>query len=278
MKNILSFDVEEHFQVSGLESAVKRSDWDKLPSRVESSTRKVLDLLARRQVKATFFILGWIAERFPDLVKSIYEKGHEIACHGQDHRLINTMTTEEFTADVKQAKDRLEAIISSQVYGYRAPSFSLAAADMDRFEALADMGFTYDSSLFPIKHFRYGEARSVPLGPFDIKQGERLVIKEFPMSVVDLFGRTIPAGGGGYFRLYPMFLLRRNFNRIIRSGRPVIIYLHPWEFDPDQPRIHGAERGNTFRHYHNLHKTESKLDNILQRYDFCSFRDYLEQK
>ena len=276
MKNILSFDVEEYFQVSGLQKGVSRSAWENYKSRVEKSTDLILWLLNRHQVKATFFVLGWIAERHGRLVQKIAQEGHEIACHGYDHKLVYDMSVEEFAVDVKRTRDILESICGWKVRGYRAPSFSLAADDKKRFAVLSELGFTYDSSLFPMKHFRYGNALSIPLAPFVIKNGEDVLLREFPMTVVDFWGRKIPAGGGGYFRLYPNWLLHRNFKQAERQQRPVIVYLHPWEFDPGQPRIHGAGLGNTFRHYLNLGKTRGKLDKLLQEYEFCSFREYIK--
>lgn len=275
MKNILSFDVEEYFQVSGLQAAVSRNDWSRYPSRVEQNTQKVLDVLSRNNVRATFFVLGWIAEKYPTLIKQIAEQGHETACHGWDHRLAYNMTVEEFALDVAQTVNLLQDITGEEVIGYRAPSFSIGLADIDKFKALAELGLKYDSSIFPIRHFRYGRAQKAPIGPFDIKENDRLILKEFPMSVVNFLGKRIPAGGGGYFRLYPDFFIRRNFRKVNSEGRPLIIYLHPWEFDPDQPRIKKAGLGNTFRHYHNLRKTRAKLEIVLQEFEFCPFIDYL---
>lgn len=275
MKNILSFDIEEHFQVSGLVKAVSRESWDRYESRVEQNTLKVLDILERCKVKATFFVLGWIAERHWKLIEVIAQEKHEIASHGYDHKLIYDISIGQFADDLKKTNELLEAITRQKIIGHRAPSFSLNADDTDKFELLASMGFKYDSSLFPMKHFRYGKATSIPLGPFDIKKDGQTVIKEFPMSVVDFCGRRIPAGGGGYFRFYPNFFLKNNFNKVKADGRPNIIYLHPWEFDPDQPRIRGAELGNTFRHYINLKKTKARLEFILGEFEFGPFRDWL---
>jgi polysaccharide deacetylase family protein (PEP-CTERM system associated) len=271
MQNILSFDIEEHFQVSGLASAIKRSDWDSHSSRVEKNTDSILAILDKHRVKATFFILGWIAERHPEMVKKIAATGHEIASHGYEHKLIYDMTPDDFAADVKQSIKIIEDIAGVKVRGFRAPSFSLSSNDIEKFQILADLGLTYDSSLFPMKHFRYGDATSVPLSPFDIKSNGKTIIKEYPMTVVDFLGRRIPAGGGGYFRLYPDFLTKRNFKKANAEGRPVVVYLHPWEFDPDQPRVKGAGFGNTFRHYYNLKKTSCKLDKLLACFEFGPF-------
>lgn len=276
MKNILSFDIEEYFQVSGLETGVNRADWDNFESRVENSTQIILQVLSKKSVKATFFILGWIAEKHKELIKEIAELGHEIACHGYDHKLIHKMTPGQFADDIKRTNDILESITNLKVQGYRAPSFSISADDIERFDILSKLGITYDSSLFPMKHFRYGKAQSIPLKPFDITSGNRVVIKEFPITVVEFMGKRIPAGGGGYFRLFPNWFLNRNFKKVNDDNRPAIIYLHPWEFDPDQPRISGAGYGNTFRHYLNLNKTKSKLESALDKFEFGTFQDYLE--
>ena len=276
MKNILSFDIEEHFQVSGLAAAVSRDDWEKHDSRVENSTRTILELLKRHNIKATFFILGWIAERHPALVEQIAKDNHEIASHGYDHKLIYDMSTEQFREEMAKTSELLESLSGQKIIGHRAPSFSLGLKDTDKFRILKKLGFKYDSSLFPMKHFRYADAQSAPLAPFDITDNGEVLLKEFPLTVVEYFGKRIPAAGGGYFRLFPGFLINMSIRKTIADNRPVIVYLHPWEFDPGQPRIQGASRGNTFRHYINLNKTASKLEKILQRYEFTSFRKVLE--
>lgn len=273
MTNILSFDVEEYFQVSGLEKAVSRNDWHKYQSRVGLGTKKILEILGHKKTKATFFFLGCIAEKHPDLVRDVAAAGHEIACHGWDHRLLYHMNDDEFEQDVGKTKRLLEDISGKKVIGYRAPSFSLNADDRNKIKILANLGFKYDSSMFPMKHFRYGKAESVPRAPFEIKLDETCSIREYPMTVVDLMGKTIPAGGGGYLRFYPGFFIKRNFRKVNASGRPVIIYLHPWEFDPEQPRIKGAGFGNTFRHYHNLKSTAPKLEMILEEFRWGAFED-----
>ena len=276
MKNILSFDIEEHFQVSGLAGAVGRDDWAKLPSRVEENTRKILDILERHQVKATFFVLGWLAERHPRMIERIAEAGHEIASHGYDHKLIYDMTADQFSDELRKTNEILESLCGCKIIGHRAPSFSLGINDIDKFEVLSRLGFEYDSSIFPIRHFRYGEARSAPLAPFEIKKDGQILIREYPLTVVEYLGKRIPAAGGGYFRIYPDFLIRMNIRKVIKENRPVITYLHPWEFDPDQPRFKGAGFGNTFRHYVNLHRTAKKLEMLLGNYEFGPFRDVIE--
>lgn len=274
MKNILSFDIEEHFQVSGLAAAVNRNEWDSHNSRVEQSTQTILELLKRFNVKATFFILGWIAKRHPKLVEQIAGDGHEIASHGYDHKLIYDMTDDQFHEELDKTSELLESLSGQKIIGHRAPSFSLGINDIDKFKILAELGFKYDSSLFPMKHFRYADSVNSPLAPFDIKDGEKVILKEFPMTVVEYFGKRIPAAGGGYFRLFPDFFINMNIKKVIADNRPVIVYLHPWEFDPTQPRLQGAGFGNTFRHYVNLEKTYFKLEKIISKYEFTSFRDF----
>ncbi len=275
MKNILSFDIEEHFQVSGMADAVKRENWDKHDSRVVESTGSILELLGRYDIKATFFILGWIAKRHPKLVELIAENGHEIASHGFDHKLIYDMPDEQLREELAETSELLESLSGQKIIGHRAPSFSLGVGDIDKFKILSGLGFKYDSSLFPMKHFRYADSQSAPLAPFEIKANGEVLLKEFPMTVVEYFGKRIPAAGGGYFRLFPDFLIDMNIKKAMAEKRPVIVYLHPWEFDPKQPRLSGAGLGNTFRHYINLDKTYSKLEKIISKYEFTSFRDVL---
>jgi polysaccharide deacetylase family protein (PEP-CTERM system associated) len=278
MKNILSFDIEEHYQVSGLAAAVSRDSWDSHESRVERNTHKILELLDRHQVRATFFILGIVAEKHPQLVREIAEGGHELASHGYDHKLIYDMTNDQFREELIRTNDLLESISNKKIIGHRAPSFSLALNDIDKFEILAELDFKYDSSLFPIKHFRYGDAQQAPLAPFSVKKDGQAIIREFPLTAVEFLGKRIPAAGGGYFRLYPNFLIRRNIRLANSEQRPTIVYLHPWEFDPDQPRIKGAGLGNTFRHYINLHKTYGKVEMMIKKFEFCSFDDYMARR
>lgn len=275
MKNVLSFDIEEHFQVSGLAAAVNRDNWNSYNSRVEKSTQSILSLLKRYDIKATFFILGWIAERHPKLIEQIAREDHEIASHGWDHKLIYDMTNDQFRDELAKTNTLLESLSGQKIIGHRAPSFSLGINDIDKFKILAELGFKYDSSLFPMKHFRYADSESAPLAPFDIESDGDVLLKEYPMTVVEYFGKRIPAAGGGYFRLFPDFLIDMNIKKVIADNRPVIVYLHPWEFDPNQPHLKGAGLGNTFRHYINLDKTQSKLEKIIRNYEFTSFKKVL---
>jgi polysaccharide deacetylase family protein (PEP-CTERM system associated) len=261
----LSFDVEEHFQVSAFESPVRRRHWVQIESRVERNTNKILDLLADSQVHATFFVLGWVAERHPGLVRRIMEEGHEVASHGYAHELVTVQTPRTFREDVRRAKRVLEDILSLTVHGYRAPSFSITRETMWALPILVEEGYTYDSSVFPALRWRYrilGKNRSYH--KITTYAG---TLWEIPLSTVRVFGFQVPVAGGGYFRLFPYALLRQLLKKIERTGYPLVMYLHPWELDPDQPRMDGP-LFSRFRHYLNLHKTENRLNALLEDFSF----------
>ncbi len=267
ISNIFTVDVEDYFQVSAFENDVRRDQWDRWESRVEANTHRVLRLLDRHRVRATFFILGWTAERYPGLVREIHAAGHEIGCHGYWHRLIYRQTPEAFRADLRQSRDVIQSSIGQAVTAYRAPSFSITRQSLWALEILVEEGFLSDLSVFPIRHDRYG----IP----DAEQGpHRLTTSagslwEFPPPVAKIARLNLPVGGGGYFRLYPLawtlFLLRR-INRVQRQ--PFVFYVHPWELDPEQPRIRSASRLSRFRHYVGLSKNEAKLDGLLGSFRF----------
>jgi polysaccharide deacetylase family protein (PEP-CTERM system associated) len=265
VKHCLSFDVEEHFQVSAFESPMRRRHWDLYESRVEKNTSRLLDLLAGHDVRATFFVLGWVGERFPHLVKQIASAGHEIASHGYGHELIMAQTPSAFRDDVRKAKCILEQLVSQPICGYRAPSFSITKDTTWALSVLAEEGYLYDSSIFPIFHDRYGiPSASVHIHQIYTESGN---LWEVPPSVVRLLGLNIPVAGGGYFRLYPYFLLRWLLRRLDKETTPLVMYLHPWEFDPDQPRMDGPFVSR-IRHYLNLRKAEIKLNRLLDDFDF----------
>jgi polysaccharide deacetylase family protein (PEP-CTERM system associated) len=266
LKHCLSFDVEEHFQVSAFESPMRRRHWDVYESRVERNTARLLNILARHEARATFFVLGWVAERFPRLVKQIASAGHEVASHGYGHELITAQTQAAFRNDVRRAKSILEQLISRPVYGYRAPSFSITRETTWAISILAEEGYLYDSSIFPVLHDRYGIPTASPY--VHELRTESGVLWEVPPSVVKLFGLSIPVAGGGYFRLYPYFLLREFLRRIAREDTPLVMYLHPWELDPDQPRMDGPFISR-IRHYLNLSRTEKRLNKLLKDFDFA---------
>jgi len=259
--NSFSVDVEEWFQVGAFENTLSRREWPNLESRVEQQTSDILDLLASSQVTATFFCLGWVAERCPGLIKKIADAGHEIGCHGMDHRRIFTLTAEEFAGDVIQAKALLEDVSGSIVTGYRAPSFSMTAKTWSYYETLEHAGFKYSSSVVPAKTDHYGIA-GLPRLPFYPLEGSKFI--EVPMTVAKVAGRTIPASGGGYFRLLPKFLsyfLMKKAN--IQTDFGTIFYMHPWEIDQGQPFIRKAPLVSRFRHYTGQSKMAQKISQLL---------------
>jgi polysaccharide deacetylase family protein (PEP-CTERM system associated) len=344
--NILTIDLEDYFQVSVFESVVRREEWDKYESRIERNTHRLLEILSeckpnvstnvtnewlhtsnlqpeslaphdtrhstlRTPVRATFFCLGWIAERYPDLIREIHQQGHEIACHGYAHKLIYNQSMEEFTEDIRKAKAILEDIIGEEVIGYRAPSYSITKQSEWAFEVLMEEGFEYDSSIFPIHHDRYG-IPGAPRFPFVVSMNGTNTFEfkimnvgtaapkncstaalinstnssnpmnpsnqliEFPISTVRFLGQNVPISGGGYFRLFPYPMAKmglRNIND--KEKRPFVFYLHPWEMDPEQPRIQNGSFKSHLRHYINLSKTERKLKRLLKDFNFTSLRDIL---
>lgn len=274
MLNVLTIDVEDYFQVSAFENIVRFQDWPRYESRIERNTHKLLSLVAEKEIKVTFFVLGWVAEHYPQLVKEIYQEGHEIACHGYSHKLIYQQTKNGFREDVRKAKGILEGLTGDKVIGYRAPSFSIIEDTMWAFDVLIEEGFEYDSSIFPIRHDRYGMANWERFSHW-IKRDGYGAIREFPLSTIQLFGINIPMAGGGYFRLFPYWLIRWSLQKINQQERqPFIFYLHPWEIDPEQPRL-PAGYISRFRHYVNLAGTEKKLRKLLSTFTFTRVRDIL---
>jgi len=267
----MSVDVEDYFQVEAFAGVVDRANWQHYPSRVQRNTERVLDLFDERGVKATFFILGWVAEHFPGLVRRIVEHQHELACHSYWHRLVYNLTPEEFREDTLNAKNAIEQAAGSAVYGYRAPSFSITPRSTWALEILAECGFLYDSSVFPIRRARYGFP-GAPRGPFRIETGCGAMV-EFPMATFRLKGSpNLPVAGGGYLRTLPGWYTRVGVRSLWREGLPVVCYIHPWELDPGQPRLHGSV-ASRLRHYNNLSRTEERLRDLLSLGHFTSFRD-----
>jgi polysaccharide deacetylase family protein (PEP-CTERM system associated) len=265
MKNALSFDLEDYYHVNAFESA-NRDNWAGFTSRVVQSTQRVLELLDEASCKATFFTLGWVAENYPELIREIAERGHEVACHSDKHRRIFDMTAAEFRDDTRVAKDRLEQIIGRGIIGYRAPSFSITKDSLWAFEILAETGFRYDSSIFPVDHPNYGMPRG-PRGAFRVPT-PRGTIVEFPMPTLELGGSRSPFGGGAYLRLLPYWYTRwgiRFLNE--REGQPACVYVHPWEIDPEQPRMKGSVTARV-RHYLGLRGLETKLRGLLRDFGF----------
>lgn len=320
LPNILSIDVEDYFMVSAFEKVVKREEWERHDSRIEPNVDRILEILealtlpsadsiekTREPIKATFFCLGWIGQRYPQVIRRIHGQGHEIASHGFDHRLVYEMSPDQFREDARKAKGILEDIISEEIFGYRAPSYSITEKSLWALEILGEEGYRYDSSIFPIHHDRYGISWAprfpflvgknsqglefLPLirepqgvgfgsfcrGPFKISPPAGLseVLVEFPLSTVRALGQNIPIAGGGYFRFFPYPLLKRGLQRVNRRDcQPFVFYLHPWELDPGQPRIDGLSPLASYRHYKNLGRTKGRLESLIQEFEFCSFRSF----
>ena len=260
-------DLEEWFCVQNLNGIIPRSEWAHRESRVEQSTLRLLDLLGERGVQATFFVLGWVAERHPDLVREVERRGHEIATHGYSHMVLTAMTPDEFRADLNRSLEVLAGCSSGKVLGFRAPSFSVTRKTWWALELLRSSGLRYDSSVFPVGfHPDYG----VPDAPLEAHPAEGLL--EIPMSCARLLGRNVPCCGGGYFRMYPYGLTRRLMELCNRQGRPVIFYIHPWEVDPAQPRVGGMPASKRFRHYYNLTETMPRLERLFEDFQFTTIR------
>jgi polysaccharide deacetylase family protein (PEP-CTERM system associated) len=277
MKNALTIDVEDYYHVTAFERCIPVESWGSYPSRVADNTLRILDLLDKHSTKATFFILGWVAERRPELVRAICDKGHEIACHGYSHQLVYRIGPDRFREDIRSSKRLLEDICGRPVLGYRAPSYSITRESLWAFDILIEEGFRYDSSIFPIMHDIYGIPRATRF-PHDIT-GAGGVIREFPMSTLRLHMLnkhvSVPVAGGGYLRLFPLWFIKKAIRSINEHERqPVVIYFHPWEIDQDQPRIKAGLR-STFRHYLNIHKTFGRVEQLLSFCRFSSMADVL---
>ncbi len=286
--NYLSIDVEDYFQVSAFEKVSPPEVWEKCEYRVDRNTEKILSILEEFDVKATFFVLGWVAQHFPDLVRKISNQGHEVASHGFGHRRVTTQDRQVFREDIRSSKALLEDISGVAVQGYRAPSYSISLESLWAYDELAEAGYRYDSSVFPVRHDLYG-IPDWPRFPFHVirqkdsqwapevvgdrnktdNQSSRLF--EIPITTLKLLGKSIPIAGGGYFRLFPYEMTRWGLRRINHlEDQPFVFYLHPWELDPDQPRMAGAGLKSRFRHYLNLHRTENRFRRLLNDFSFTS--------
>jgi polysaccharide deacetylase family protein (PEP-CTERM system associated) len=275
MINAMTIDVEDYFHASALAEAAPVATWDSLESRVVRNTDRFLEIFARANVTATFFVLGWVAERHPSLVRRIAAAGHEIASHGYWHQLTYNLTPADFREDIRSAKALLEDQSGSAVHGYRAPSYSVTNRSLWALDALIEEGYTYDASIFPIRHDRYG-IPDAPRHPHTLtREGGSLV--EAPPSTVRMLGHNFPIAGGGYFRLLPFAWTSWGIRRVNQVERkPVIFYLHPWEIDPDQPRL-SVGRVSRLRHYRNLDRTEPRLVRLLERFSFGPLNQVLER-
>ncbi len=274
--NAMTIDVEDYFHVSAFMDAVSPDTWSTRESRVSGNTERLLDLFAESDVKATFFVLGWVAERFPGLVRRIHDDGHELASHSYDHGLVYAKTPETFREDLRRAKAVIEDASGVAVTGYRAPSYSVVERSLWALDVLVDEGYTFDSSIYPIRHDRYG----IPSWPRHIHRVERSGggLWELPGSTVRHLGANMPMGGGGYFRLLPYRWTSMGIRRVNEhEGRPAIFYLHPWEIDPEQPRLPGSALSR-FRHYRNLDQTEARLRRLLRDFRFGTISQVLERE
>ena len=267
----MSVDVEDYFHAEAFADVVRRSQWDTYTSRVEPNTKRVLDLFSQYQVRATFFVLGWVAERFPQLVREIAACGHELACHSYWHRPVYRLELEEFRSDTREAKDAIEQAAGHRVYGYRAPTFSIVLRSLWALDVLRELGFAYDSSIFPIHHDRYGIPHA-PRFPFRLMTPSGPLV-EYPITTFRIWGKhNFPVGGGGYLRILPMWYTHLGLHRAQQERLPLITYIHPWEIDADQPRLPGRLSAR-LRHYTNLSKTYERLAVLLRARKFTTFQD-----
>lgn len=269
--NALSIDVEDYFHVSAFELTINRNRWNDYAGRVAQNTERILNILAEKNIKATFFILGWVAKRHPEIVRTIKSLGHEIAAHGYNHELITKQTPGLFRKDLKESIDVLQDITGDKILGYRAPSFSVTPKTLWSIDIMIEMGLKYDSSVFPAMR-DYGGYPGAPQIPYKIKND----FWEFPLSTYKFLGLSIPVAGGGYFRLFPYGLTRHLLREKNKQGLPFVFYLHPWELDSSQPRIKEASFFSRFRHYQNLEKTEPRFRNLCRDFAFGPIKDALD--
>lgn len=269
-RNVISVDVEEWFHVEAFAPHLPRTEWDQLERRARRNMEELLELFEKHRVQCTFFVLGWLAERDPGLVRAMAAAGHEIASHGWSHRPVWDLSPAQFLDEATRSKQLLEELSGSPVLGYRAPTFSITKKTLWALAALREAGYAYDSSIFPVIHDRYG----IPDAPLDLYRHEA-GIWEMPMSVMELWRYRLPIGGGGYFRLFPYALTRKAIAVMNAMGRPAIVYLHPWEFDPDQPRPAGIGAATRLRHYSGIRQNLAKLERLLGDFRFTTARDVL---
>lgn len=275
--NVLTVDVEDYFHVEAFANHLRAEDWDSYPLRVEANTRRLLDIFASRGVSATFFVLGWVAQRCPTLVREIAAAGHDVGCHGFAHQAIYRGSKQDFVRDLRRAKMIIENILGSPVTAYRAPSYSITAKTIWALDVLAEEGFEYDSSIFPIVHDLYG-IPDAPRFPHVRALNNGKEIKEFPPSTLRLLGINFPVGGGGYFRLFPYSVTSFAIHRInLVENQPVMFYIHPWELDPEQPRL-TARWLSRFRHYQNLASTETRLKTLLSEFEFSTLQKVFDSR
>lgn len=266
LKNAMTVDVEDYFQVSAFESHISKNQWDTLPHRVDRNTHRVLDIFEKHGVKATFFTLGWVAERYPTLIKRIVNDGHELACHGYEHIRVTQQTPEQFRTDIVKTKQILEELGGCEVNGYRAASYSICKENLWALDILHEEGFKYSSSIYPVKHDLYG----IPDAPrFMYEPIKDSHFKEIPITTLRFGEKNIPCGGGGFFRFYPYAFSKWAFNRVNnQENQAGLFYFHPWEIDPEQPRQKGLGLKTRFRHYLNLNRMEHRLEQLLSDFEW----------
>ncbi len=277
MLNALTIDVEDYYHVSAFEAVVPLADWERYESRVEKNTHRILDLLDAHTTKATFFVLGWVAERHPGLIRTLVARGHEVASHGYAHRRVYTQTPEQFRTETRRSKRLLEDTLGQPIRGYRAASYSITVQSLWALDVLREEGFVYDSSIFPTRHDLYG-IPSHPRFCYMIPGQSDSPLVEFPLSTLRLGGTNFPIAGGGYLRLFPYAYTHwgiRSLNR--REGQLAIVYLHSWELDPEQPRL-PAGKLSRFRHYTNLHRMEERFVRLLQDFSFGTMSEVLQAR
>lgn len=276
LKNAMTVDVEDYFQVSAFESHISKNQWDTLPHRVEKNTNQVLDIFEKHGVKATFFTLGWVAERYPDLVKRIVNDGHELACHGYEHIRVTQQTPEQFRDDISKTKKILENLGGCEVKGYRAASYSICKENLWALDILQEEGFKYSSSIYPVKHDLYG----IPDAPrFMYEPIKNSSFKEIPITTLRFGNKNIPCGGGGFFRFYPYAFSKWAFERVNnQENQAGLFYFHPWEIDPEQPRQKGLSLKTQFRHYLNLNRMENRLEQLLSDFEWNTMENVFLNK
>ncbi len=275
--NAFSVDVEDWYQVSDFEAAVRLDEWDRYESRVVANTRRILKMLAEFKVKGTFFILTWNAERHPELVEEIAADGHEIASHGYSHRLVYEQGRELYKEDLERSQEILNGILGEPVRGYRAPSFSVTSQSMWALDVMLEAGIEYDSSIFPVQDSLYGIPGALRF-PFVIHESGHRRLVEFPMTTTRVAGRNLPLGGGAYLRMLPYQYMRWGMRRVNREGEPAVVYLHPWEIDPAQPRLKTRGKRGFSTHYVKLHAMEEKLRRLLSEFRFGPMRQVLAER
>lgn len=266
--NAMTVDVEDYYHVTAFAGSIARSNWPTLESRVERNTLRLLEIFGQHGVRATFFVLGWVAQRTPTLIRELHRAGHEIACHGLTHELVYKQTPELFRSETRESKNVIEDLIGVRVRGYRAASYSITAQSLWALDILHELGFEYDSSIFPVRHDVYG-IPGASRRPFRVADGRLL---EVPLTTLRLAGQHVPCAGGGYFRLFPYAAFRWALRRVNAEAMPAVFYLHPWEIDPGQPRI-AAPWLSRFRHYTNLHRTAARLEALLREFRWSSMED-----